>query len=123
MDHVGGLPDRVLVPHGIVVARQEEDRYRDGGHRLEGPTDRPGPDSVRLEYVAGYDHERGPLGSRHPADRGQAIDPSLGIPRLRVSVEKAPSHPELEISSVDEANRWDLPILARGARSRDADRC
>ena len=90
----------------VVVAGKEEDRYRDGGHRLKGPTDRPGSYPVRLEDVAGHHHELGLLGGRHPADRGQAIDPRLGIPRLRVVVEEAPGHPELEIRGVDEANRY-----------------
>ena len=88
-----------------MVAGKEEDRYRDGFHCLEGSTNRPGSNPVRLEDVARHHHELGLLGGRHPADRGQAVDPSLGIPRLRVVIEKAPGHPELEIRGVDEANR------------------
>ena len=98
-----------------MVAGKEEDRYRDGCHRLEGSTDGPGSDPVRLEDVARHHHELGLLGGRDPADRGQAIDPSLGIPRLGVVVEEAPGHPELEIRGVDEANRQDSPLSVQPA--------
>ena len=57
-----------------------------GMEAIASGSDRPGPDSVNLEYVAGHHHKLGQLGSHHPAERSQAIDPSLGIPCLRIFV-------------------------------------
>jgi hypothetical protein len=88
-----------------VVAREEEDRHGDGGHRLEGATNRPWSHTVRVEDVARDNDELGLLGNSHRADRREAIDAGLAVPRLRVIVEEAPAHPKLEIRRVNESNR------------------